>query len=418
MPDAANSISTQATPLHPYRQETIGLESTPTSPPRIIEDFEIHSPGDGDVVETPPNHDLSLAGRRASLAASSSRLIQDAKGKHIFIGDSANLSFLQSIRQLVSVKLGYCLFIDGPLKFRMVEASPNDHSSNNPSRPMPVAYLISSTFTEDPSIMTVQVYALITMYLLGASRRNAAFMYLGIAVRAAYALGLHREDVASLFPAEEYRMRERGWRVIRILDLFMSASLGRPPSTSETRDTSRKENYSASADLCALFELILNEVYSKRMVSAEALKRISGYHCAWSKRFTEGLLTDHITPESTFAQSDVPNVGLLHLKEAYYWTIILSTRPYFLEYIASQSSTSATPRDRMSSSNSDSAEGLAYACVDSAIKTIDLLYVLREYERTPKRLPFVVNSVFVWALVIEPHHLQITRDTSLWEKFC
>jgi hypothetical protein len=63
-------------------------------------------------------------------------LIQDAKGKHIFIGDSANLSFLQSIRQLVSVKLGYCLFIDGPLKFRMVEASPNDHSSNNPSRPM------------------------------------------------------------------------------------------------------------------------------------------------------------------------------------------------------------------------------------------------------------------------------------------
>ncbi|KAL2065383.1 hypothetical protein VTL71DRAFT_3053 [Oculimacula yallundae] len=410
--------------------------------------------------------------------SSSSRLIQDAKGKHMFIGESANLSFLQSIREVVSSMVGPCPFVDDPLKYLMVEAIPDDHPSSTTQCPMislskatslvrfyniatscvldlfdesdlldglplwlegldfgnakdrdpnyflvlaigaqtspddedelAVAFfeygrhLAASRHTEDPSIATVQIYSMITFYLLGASRRNAAFMNLGLAVRAAYAIGLHREDVATLFHPKEYETRERGWRVIRILDLFMSASLGRPPSTAETRDTSIKANYSASVDLCALFELILNEVYSKRSVTAEATRRIRDHHCAWSARFRDGLLVDHVSPETVLPGCNIPNIGLLHIKEAYYWTIMLFTRPFLLEYITLQAPplTSAYTRDPSDSPGSASTEGLAYACVDSAVRTIDLLYVFRTYERTPRRLPFVVNSIFVSTLVI------------------
>lgn len=44
---------------------------------------------------------------------------------------------------------------------------------------------------EDPDIDMVRSFLLMAFYLLGECRRNAAFMYLGIATRAAVALGLH-----------------------------------------------------------------------------------------------------------------------------------------------------------------------------------------------------------------------------------
>jgi hypothetical protein len=47
---------------------------------------------------------------------------------------------------------------------------------------------------------------------------------------------------------------------------------------------------------------------------------------------------------------------------------------------------------------------LVHACLDSAIRTIDLLRILLDYEDIPKRLPFVVNSVFVSALVLGLAH--------------
>lgn len=57
--------------------------------------------------------------------------------------------------------------------------------------------LVVSSFMDDPSVQTIQSYALIAMYMLTTCRRNGAFMLMGIAVRAAYALGLHRSDISN-----------------------------------------------------------------------------------------------------------------------------------------------------------------------------------------------------------------------------
>lgn len=48
-------------------------------------------------------------------------------------------------------------------------------------------------FLCDPSLDMVRVFLLMAFYMLGACHRNAAFMYLGIASKAACALGLHRK---------------------------------------------------------------------------------------------------------------------------------------------------------------------------------------------------------------------------------
>jgi hypothetical protein len=408
----------------------------------------------------------------------------------MFIGDAANLSFLQIIRRIVSESVGSCPFIDDPLRNFMVEVSPaggrnwiSSIMSEPPEKPSAaeadyflhwyklatncilnlyddcdlrarmeewatgatpreqqddatsgIYYLIlsigaqtcpedkdelaeryfnygrfltASSVMEDPSLATVGSYVLITMYLLAASRRNAAFMYLGIAVRAAYALGIHRGDIGSLFSPAEYTMRERLWKGLRVLDLFLSSSLGRPPSTSETRDPKAQENYSATNDLCSIFEAILTEVYAKRMVSTEVLERISEKHRRWASRFADGLATDNIeTGDYLRSGGDaprVPNIGLLHLKQSYYYSIMLLSRPFLIESVSrhlSRAKVHGNLDDEAAPTSSPSDHLLAHACVDSAIRTIELLTPLLSSENVPKRLPLVINSLFVSALVL------------------
>lgn len=451
--------------------------------------------------------------RRSHLGSSSaaaavphlSRLIQGGRGSLFYIGDSANLCFLQIIRRLTRESIGSCTFTDDPFQHMIVEAaptpnnnwvmdaiqgppsipsvdkatslltwfllatncilgmydetelkenmmwwlqqqSPKDSSPDSSRDSFTTAdsaaqeaifflifaigaqaspddndelaekyfnygrYLTVCGATVEPSISTIQAYILLSMYLLGASRRNASFMYLGMAVRAAYALGIHRSDINAAFDSNEYAPRERLWKVLRTLDLFLSTSLGRPPSTTETRDTKAETNYSASNDLCSIFEAILTQVYSTRTVSTSTIEKISEQHRLWTTRFASGLATDGIQPEE-FLDFDhdgakAPNIGLFHLKEAYYWTIMLLSRPFLIENISRHIARSKSQYKMDSGTttpahpHSPSDDILAYACVDSAIRTMSLLRSLLSAPNVPKRLPFIVNSAFVSALVL------------------
>ncbi|KAF9771381.1 hypothetical protein IL306_010986 [Fusarium sp. DS 682] len=433
-------------------------------------------------------HDLDR-GHSDPCAASPqlSQLIQDGHGKFVFIGDAANLSFLQIIRRLVRDSVGPCAFTEDALQHLMVEVKPSSTSNwiidimgDRPARPEVemARYLLSwylrstscvlnlfeegelgqsltswyqtspdepedkvsaavfflifaigaqtcpenrdqeaeqyfnygrflttSSLMDDISISSVQSNVLITMYLLSASRRNAAFMYLGSAVRAAYALGIQRHDINKNFKQSDYLLRERLWKVLRVLDLFMSASLGRPPSTHETRDTGLDENYSASNDLCAIFEDILTNIYSQRKVTTNDLERISEHHRKWANKFALGLVTDSIKPSKFLDTADgqeTPNIGLCHLKEAYYWTIMLLSRPSLTQSTSKYMSKATKDLSQCEppSVATEPNQVLAFSCVDSAVRTADLLQVIGGNRQIPKRLPFVVNSLFIAALVL------------------
>ncbi|KAJ4160880.1 hypothetical protein BFJ70_g12253 [Fusarium oxysporum] len=58
-----------------------------------------------------------------------STLVQDGHGKFVFIGDAANLSFLQIIRRLVRDSVGPCAFTEDALQHLMVEAKPSDSAA-------------------------------------------------------------------------------------------------------------------------------------------------------------------------------------------------------------------------------------------------------------------------------------------------
>ncbi|CAH0050572.1 unnamed protein product [Clonostachys solani] len=266
-------------------------------------------------------------------------------------------------------------------------------------------FLTMSHLMEEPAISTIQANVLIAVYLLGASRSDAASMYLGAAIRAAYALGVHRLDINKSFDSSEYVLRERLWKVLRILDLFLGASLGRSPSTYETRNTGAEADYSAANDLCAIFEVILTQVYSKPRVSTVVVQRISQYHRQWASRYSTGLANDAIPPGEIQDMGEgkrAPNISFYHLMQAYYWTIMLITRPSLIDTVSRHTSNATVESglDEVTTSTRLSNQALAHASVDAAIRTVALLRGLISTVAVPKRLPIVVNCLFVAALVL------------------
>lgn len=60
---------------------------------------------------------------------------------------------------------------------------------------------------QDPSINMVRIFLLMAFYMLGACQRNAAFMYIGVASKAASALGLHVAPRHRCFDEEDQDRR-------------------------------------------------------------------------------------------------------------------------------------------------------------------------------------------------------------------
>ncbi|KAJ5114558.1 hypothetical protein NUU61_000317 [Penicillium alfredii] len=417
------------------------------------------------------------------------RLLRDGQGKFMYIGDSASLSFLQSVRRIVSSSIGRCDFTEDNSRHSMLEAFQNNPNtqpgplvpppSNDEAQRLARQYMLAtsplldlfdleefhprlanwvgnptgdedtvssmfylvlaigaqvsdinqtlaeqyfgsgrqlafSAFQETPSIHTIQSYVLVSMYMLGACRRNGAFMNLGIALRAAYAVGIHRKDANALFCGHERRARERVWKSLRMMDLFLSASLGRPPATSDydhdIRDdalpsaeqqrhlTPQQQLSIAVISLCRIFERILTDVYMKQVISIHVAEAISNQHRAWVRTLpailkmqTERL--DNRTMESGLAAA--------HVFGSYYWSIILLTRPFLIyrvaQYVKGKTDSSASSESRSGSSR---IALFADACVYSALRGLDAVDDLGRFASLPRRLPFLINSVFNSAIVL------------------
>lgn len=64
-----------------------------------------------------------------------------------------------------------------------------------------------SSMLETPSLELVRLFLCMSFYMLGACRRNAAFMYVSVAARAAVALGLHQTGLFSSMTVNEQQQR-------------------------------------------------------------------------------------------------------------------------------------------------------------------------------------------------------------------
>ncbi|KAJ9607119.1 hypothetical protein H2200_008191 [Cladophialophora chaetospira] len=255
-------------------------------------------------------------------------------------------------------------------------------------------------FMDKPSLLGVQCFLLVTMFLVVASRRNAAAMNLGLAAHASYAIGIHQQDASKLFKVDEYQERENAWKSIRALDVLLSGSLGRPLATSETRNVA-EDGSSAVVHLCWISERILTKVYSRRSLAMETVEEISKHHRKWVSLLPESLPRDRILPALELGEEQKPNLGLSHLRCEYYVSIILLTRPFLLDLAVKSAKENATSESSSPQPSTISLErALVYSSVDSAIRIIETVRPLLKDGNLPKRLPIIVNAAFMAGLVI------------------
>lgn len=400
------------------------------------------------------------------------RLLCDSHGKLIFIGDCAPLSFFQSVRQLVTAKVGLDAFAPQTSRFSVLEnaAVATGSCLCEPRHGLPevksldlhaaVATYLSATsglvdllddskllddlllwanhhqkpddavsivnflvlaigclmidediarayfeharerayarLSTDLSVGTIQAFTLITVYMLCSCQINGAFLYFGIAVRAAYSIGLHRTEVNARFGADTHRRRDRLWKSLRVVDLFLSTSMGRPPATSDVDctvsyrsvDAEGQDSFdllSASVQILLVVESIVVEVYSKRKVSLQRTEGISRQLREWSARWLRPL-KDVVS----FSYSEVAHAsGACQVLTTYYYAVMLVSRPFLMYELVrrlSEGQLAIATRTTLASDKTKHAD----ACIEAASLMIDLVLELVDRGCLNGRRPLLV----------------------------
>jgi hypothetical protein len=395
------------------------------------------------------------------------RLLCDAQGKLIFIGDCAPLSFFQSVRQLVTSRVGQNAFAPETSRYSVLENAPaapiSSHGPSPPSlRPDAVKvavqdYILITTGlvdlfdekletdvgfwashqrgenltatihylvlaigllkTDEPTsrayfeygkaqafdslngsmgVGTVQAFILVTVYMLCSCQINNAFLVFGIAGRAAYSIGVHRTEVNARFGPEIHRQRDRTWKSLRIVDLFLSVSMGRPPATSDVdctvpyRATDLEGNevfdlLNASVQIMLITEGIVTEIYSRKKISLQLTEGISKQLREWSERWLHPL-KDVLSHPGDHSKAQVS--GACQILASYYYAVMLVSRPFLMYELFRRLGDDPNTTRHPSMANGKSK--LADACIDAASMMVDPMMELIEQNVLHSRMPLLV----------------------------
>ncbi|KAK4072126.1 transcriptional regulator family: Fungal Specific TF [Trichoderma harzianum] len=78
------------------------------------------------------------------------------------------------------------------------------------------------------SILSVEILCCLSLYLQSIDHRNAAYNYIGQALRIALSQGFHRELIGASLTAKELNRHRRAWWTLYILDKRFSSLMGAP----------------------------------------------------------------------------------------------------------------------------------------------------------------------------------------------
>ncbi|KAH7231924.1 hypothetical protein B0J15DRAFT_517887 [Fusarium solani] len=392
-----------------------------TSPPASERDARAHStrnttpstPADAELTRPVSAQPQGMDAEDETEVPREARLVCDAQGKLIFVGDCAPLSFFQSVRQLVTTRVGQNAFAPQTSRYSVLENAPAHQSRRVPGDnrlpnitpddiPSAVSTYLSvatglvdlfdnrrlledlilwanldqkpddattvvnllvlaigrqmdneelaqdyfeyardkayANLSGNLSVTSIQIFTLITLYMLCSCQINGAFLFFGIAVRAAYSVGIHRTEVNARFGPDIHRQRDRLWKSLRVVDLFLSTSMGRPPATSDVDCTVPYQNpnegaseapdlLNASVQIFLVLEGVVTEIYSRRKISLQLTEGISLQLRDWSSRWLKQLKDIIANPE---AQDQAQASGACQVLSTYYYAVMLVSRPFLI----------------------------------------------------------------------------------------
>ncbi|KAH0345818.1 hypothetical protein KCU83_g7689, partial [Aureobasidium melanogenum] len=226
---------------------------------------------------------------------------------------------------------------------------------------------------QDPSINMIRIFLLMAFYMLSACQRNAAFMYIGVASKAASALGLHVAPRHRCFDEEDQD------RSLCILDLLVISILGRlsssPTSKLDFLTSTPAESsieslaFEAVHDECAMIGDMVNNLTQNGdldVTSAESfLQRLS----EWNRGLPPRLRRFEYNDSALSPQDRELAIGRIHVACVYYFAVMLATRPFLIRHSMAKlhHNTGVQNRKGNAGTTGSQEERLAEVCVDSAI---------------------------------------------------
>ena len=285
---------------------------------------------------------------------------------------------------------------------------------------------------EDAGFWSVQALTLMSVFMLNIGRRNTAYIFTGMAIRLAHALGVHRDEVEVMFSPPEQEERRKIWRTLCILDLFLSTTLGRPLAMSEHHHTDKILNTAAvpgsidgkpeTRHVCgAALEAnlrsshvmghILQEIYLPRRMSIRKAQKLAGMCRDWPKRLAPYL-------SWRLASSDDPRaaIAILHCNLSYCHSVILLSRPFYLHLLSNELQRDRLHLDVEQPRMLKEIQKFSNACVDACAHVIAITYTAYVGGYLPRLNPFASYCVFAAALVIFVNELARPNTNAVAEQ--
>ncbi|CAM1505393.1 Fc.00g110300.m01.CDS01 [Cosmosporella sp. VM-42] len=294
---------------------------------------------------------------------------------------------------------------------------------------------------EDGDLWSVQALSLMSVYMLAVTKRSAAYAYCGMAVRSAYALGLHRiGDMAmkventkvTLFTNEQVAERRNIWRSLFVLDRFLAVSLGRPTAISgedcaedsleaPLRSLDDEEladeqlvtegGLDAAVGVCRVIGKTLKKVYSQRKTSINLAQEIAEDYRDWKRNIHPTLRSKKL-----FNGNIMPAQGMaiLHTQLFGYHSMLLLTRPFF-SYLFVNILTAINEKKKTPHRPSSRMKKFSEACLSASTRTVALVQAAFESNYLPKRNPFVLYFLFSATLIILSNEFASLHDNPQYD---
>ncbi|ESZ97463.1 hypothetical protein SBOR_2152 [Sclerotinia borealis F-4128] len=290
---------------------------------------------------------------------------------------------------------------------------------------------------ENPSLCMVKLFLLMAMYMLGACRRNTAFMYIGIASKSATILGLHVPYQHSRVSSDERAARRRIWMSSRVLDLLCSSILARPSSIPSIErdeyeiDSSNPEDMDhrtlalyATYESSSIIETIVKKFAESSSVDIHSADTYLQMLREWSQALPSALRS---SPDSASEEEYCETtIGNIHVSCTYYLGIMMVTRQFLISHVMSQLRKNSSNKSRRnievpatSAGEREKIVQFSDACVQSAHLMVQLCYeahlnnVLLDNMCILKAWLFSAGLVLGFSLLVEgeiPTHIHESFD--------
>ena len=234
-------------------------------------------------------------------------------------------------------------------------------------------------------------------------------------MRAAYTLGLHREETLVIFPSKEQEFRKRLWRSLFIMDRLLALHLGRPVAVVEEECSAelldpRRNAFEQNKNLephqvCTagleatvrsahVIGIILRKVYLRRRVSTKLAQELADQCKQWPENLSPAL---HWRRASSSNRRQA--IAILHANLSYCHSILLLSRPFFLYLLSSDIQKSHIDRGH-AARHQGRMQKFSDACIIASIHTIALAQNAYEGRYLPRLNSAVTYSLFAAALII------------------